>query len=86
MPDDTSIASTQAPGAYCSGSWPCQPGYYLYWIDQSLASAQSASFEFSANLNGGALAPPSGTVISSVVTALGGFDSGIGVGLSVSGP
>jgi uncharacterized repeat protein (TIGR01451 family) len=69
VPASTTVISGQSGGGGCSvasGLFPCQPGQSIFWGNQTLSAGQSASYQFSAQLN--AAAPADGTIISTTVS------------------
>jgi uncharacterized repeat protein (TIGR01451 family) len=67
VPAYTTVEQAAAQSAFCTGTWPCQPGQQVYW-QLSTGANQSNSRQFSAKVASGAGGPPNGTQLTSTVT------------------
>jgi hypothetical protein len=66
VPNGVTVPQAQGYGAYCSGSWPCQPGEQLFW-NWSLPPQQEGTLQFAAQVDSDP-APSNGTLLSSLIT------------------
>ena len=68
VPNYTTVTQAQAGDASCTGpTWPCTAGEELYWAT-SLEGGASETWQFSAQVASGTVAPPVGSLLATTVT------------------